>query len=1377
MPASESVPHPGARLRSEVIPPGMTVTKASQLIGVGRPALSNLLNGNASLSSDMAARIEKAFSYPREALMEMQALYDAAQAKHITPPAGTKAYVPPFLAIKANDIEHWASHNIPARIRLSVFLRTLVNSTGSGLKKVDFPGNDDAERQGWDGVVEASAGTPWVPVGRSGWEFGVDKDIRKKADKDFNKSVKAIPKKKDRAEITFVFVTPRRWAGKATWIETQKSVGGWKEVRVYDSSDLEQWLEQSLPAQAWFANEVHIPAENVRSLDKCWADWAGVSDPPLTGALFSSAIEAAKRTIISCLSKPSDGPIVVAADSTQEALAFLAQLFSDRGGEELAAYRDRVLIFDKPGVLPRLAEGARTFIPVVFAREAERELAPFANVMHSIVVYPRNAANVEPQITLEPVKHETFSKALEEMGKDRDEISRLADQSGRSLTVLRRRVATVPAVRTPEWALDEATAARLVPFLFVGSWCTTNSADRLGLSLLANDRPFAELERECQILAQLNDAPVWSIGTYRGVISKIDLLHAIPGAVTMDDLARYFSMARMVLGEDDPSLDLEEGQRWAAAIHGKTREFSGAFRQGISETLVLLATYGNHLFQKRLGIDTQAEASHVVRDLLPTPLTARILEANDRDLPTYAEAAPNEFLSIIERDLKTDAPATLSLLRPVDPHLFGASPSRTGLLWALEGLSWNPKTLPRAVFILARLAQIEITDNWVNKPAHSLESIFRAWMPQTAASSEMRISLVKKLIERFPDVAWKICITQFGHYQDLGHYSHKPRWRPDGYGFGEPYSTREPIISFRREMVEMALNWKEHSLDTLCDLVERLQYLLDEHQAHIWSLIEEWAKDKASDADKAALREKIRVSILSRRAALVSDNTPQAAALTAAAKAAYEALEPNDLLDKHAWLFRDTWVEESADEIDDIKNVDFGEREKRIKRLRIKAMHEILKERGFDGLIELAKRGKASWQIGLIAAHEILSETEIQKFLSSALRPILDDKLDAFTFKNLIAGALRAIVEDDKRERILHAMAAELTEEGIAQLLNLAPYNKGTWAIVEAFGPAIQAKYWEHVVPDWVYPSDAENNEGVERLLKAERPRAAFACIRHQPNKLDPLVLFRLLSEMASGGRDQPGEFQLDHYHLDQAFKHVNTCSSLTLDQKAGLEFVYIEVLSRPWDTRGDSYGIPNLERYVETHPELYVQAIAWTYKRKDDSNDPAELQVPTDRVKNMAERGYKLLDALRRIPGHNSFGDLKADRLAAWITIVRNSCADLSRSVVADQCIGKLLAHASVGVDGVWPCEHVRDVMEAIQSDDIMQGARMGVYNSRGVHYRGEGGDQERELADRYRNWGHALQFSHPFVASRLLAELVRTYENEASYHDTEAGIRRRLR
>jgi addiction module HigA family antidote len=1348
----------------------MSVTQAARLMGVGRPALSNLLNGNAALSAHMAARLEKAFKYPLQDLMKMQARYDAAQAEHKNAPADAKAYVPPFLAIKANDIERWVSHNIRARSRLAVFLRTLVHSTASGLTKVEFPGNDDAERPGWDGFVEASAGTPWVPAGRSGWEFGTHEDPKAKADGDFKQRVKALDKKV-RVETTFVFVTPRRWPGKAAWMTAKQAKRLWKHVRAYDASDLEQWLEQSLPAQAWFANETHIPAEHVRSLDKCWADWANVSSPPLTGALFSSAIEATKRTMLSRLSKPSVGPILIAADSTEEALAFLAQLLGERGGE-LASHRDRVLVFDKPGALPRLATGAQTFIPVVFTREVERELGPFAKSMHSIVIYPRNAATTTPDIILEPATYETFNKALAEMGKDRDETARLVDASGRSLTVLRRQLSRVPAVRSPEWAEDRQTAASLVPFLFVGAWDSQNETDKLGLSLLAGGLSYDGLEKECQGLAQLNDAPIWSIGTYRGVISKIDLLYAIAGAVTCDDLKRYHAMARMVLGEDDPALDLEEDQRWAASMHGKTREFSGAFREGISETLVLLAVHGGHLFKSRFGIDTQIEAARIVRDLLPTPLTTRALEANDRDLPTYAEAAPDEFLSILERDLKSKDPAVLGLLRPVATGVF-SHPSRTGLLWALEGLSWNPVTLPRAASILAGLAQVEISDNWVNKPIHSLESIFRAWMPQTAANHQQRVDLMKKLAERFPDVAWKICVAQFGMHYQVGDYSHKPRWRPDGYGFGEPFTTWPPIMNFIRDMVDVALTWKDHSFGMLCDLVERLHDLTDADQARVWALVKAWAKTKASDADKAAMREKIRLSTLSRRAALRGKkNAKAAAALATAGKTAYAALEPSDLLNKHAWLFRDGWVEESADEIEDIENFDFRRQEERTNELRTEALREILVQRGLAGILDLSERGKASWEIGVLAASVVLSEQELQKLLRLALAPILVGKQEVHSHKNLIAGALRTLFDDGKREALLSGVGAGLSDDDKAQLLVIAPFGKSTWKLVDALTEAAQEKYWSDVTPQWIHNSDGEKNEGVERLLKAGRPRAAFSCIRFEPGKLDAQVLFRLLWEMAQGGKDRPGHYMLEHYYVEEAFKQLNKSPALTLDQKAGLEFAYVDVLARPWDSR-DNYGISNLERYVETHPELFVQAIAWTYKRNDGATDPVEFQVPAERVTSMAERGYKLVEAIHRIPGHNDLGELEAERLAKWIATVRQSCAELGRAEIADVCIGKVLSCAPVGKDGVWPCDPVRDVMEDIQSEPIMRGARTGVYNSRGVHWRGEGGDQERELAEKYRKWGQALQVSHPFVAAKLLMGLAQTYDHDASREDTEAGIR----
>ena len=53
--------HPGIYVRKQVIPKGMTVTKAAELLGVGRPALSNFLNGKASLSPEMALRLERSF--------------------------------------------------------------------------------------------------------------------------------------------------------------------------------------------------------------------------------------------------------------------------------------------------------------------------------------------------------------------------------------------------------------------------------------------------------------------------------------------------------------------------------------------------------------------------------------------------------------------------------------------------------------------------------------------------------------------------------------------------------------------------------------------------------------------------------------------------------------------------------------------------------------------------------------------------------------------------------------------------------------------------------------------------------------------------------------------------------------------------------------------------------------------------------------------------------------------------------------------------------------------------------------------------------------------------------------------------------------------
>jgi addiction module HigA family antidote len=74
--------HPGQFIKMEGIEPlDLSVTSAAEILGVTRPALSALLNGRASLSPDMALRIEKAFGPKMDTLLRMQTAYDIAGAR------------------------------------------------------------------------------------------------------------------------------------------------------------------------------------------------------------------------------------------------------------------------------------------------------------------------------------------------------------------------------------------------------------------------------------------------------------------------------------------------------------------------------------------------------------------------------------------------------------------------------------------------------------------------------------------------------------------------------------------------------------------------------------------------------------------------------------------------------------------------------------------------------------------------------------------------------------------------------------------------------------------------------------------------------------------------------------------------------------------------------------------------------------------------------------------------------------------------------------------------------------------------------------------------------------------------------------------------
>ena len=368
--------------------------QAATLLGIGRPALSNFLNGKAALSQKMARRLERAFGADREYLLNLQAQYDRRdEAMRTSIVAGRHA--PILIEIKARRIEEWADR-IRAREDLAALLRHLVYTTVERATRVDFPAGDNAQRHGWDGEIETTTPTPWIPDGRSVWEFGCEKPPGRKANEDYDERVKGV-QRRERMDATFVFVTPRNWPRKKIWATQKAALEDWKDVRAFDADDLEQWLEQSAPTQIWFAERLGDDVSGFRSPDRCWSDWCDVCEPPLSSALFSEP-ERSSETFRRWLDAPPARPFVVAGDSPGEALAFACHLV-DRAHTDTDRPGTAAVVFDAPEAMRRFrAASAAPRIAIVHDTEVEREIGDLYRRCHCVIVRPANDVEGEPDI-------------------------------------------------------------------------------------------------------------------------------------------------------------------------------------------------------------------------------------------------------------------------------------------------------------------------------------------------------------------------------------------------------------------------------------------------------------------------------------------------------------------------------------------------------------------------------------------------------------------------------------------------------------------------------------------------------------------------------------------------------------------------------------------------------------------------------------------------------------------------------------------------------------------------------------------------------------------------------------------------------------------
>ena len=353
---------------------------------------------------------------------------------------------------------------------------------------------------------------------------------------------------------------------------------------------------------------------------------------------------------------------------------------------------------------------------------------------------------------------------------------------------------------------------------------------------------------------------------------------------------------------------------------------------------------------------------------------------------------------------------------------------------------------------------------------------------------------------------------------------------------------------------------------------------------------------------------------------------------------------------------------------------------------------------------------------------------------------------------------LEPVLDQLKEEVVVPSRVADLYLAGQA--------NVETWRRLASEDEAVQEVYW-NAVP--AFQISRENPDdlafAVIRLMQARRSLdlVDFLSVVDVSNELVEQVLEQTpvdyANEIAAGCQRR-----INAYDIDSLFKKLDQSDGVSNARIAQLEVPYIYMMHE-WQRQ------PALHREILRQPFVFADLISWVFKRSDGQVDD---DVDEETRRNRAEAAFTVLWGLRGLPGQGDSGAIDPDALGLWISEARRLCNERGRGDIGEEQIGQILANAPTGVDGAWPCEPVRDLLDAVGSQHMGEGFVTGKFNLRGVTYRGmfDGGEQERSLADGYRADAARIASAWPLTA-QLLRRLADSYESSGRQFDRESDWR----
>ncbi|MEJ7739860.1 MAG: hypothetical protein WKF97_20730 [Chitinophagaceae bacterium] len=804
--------------------------------------------------------------------------------------------------------------------------------------------------------------------------------------------------------------------------------------------------------------------------------------------------------------------------------------------------------------------------------------------------------------------------------------------------------------------------------------------------------------------------------------SPLDAWSILAPFLTHSDLESFKRVFLNVLAELNPALELDIDQRYLASVYGKIPKFSNALKEGLIESLILIAVYGES-FKVTSLTPSQLFADSIVRELLENAEGSKWCSLSTV-LPLLAEASPGSFLLAVEKSLKESNPSVLEMFGQDGDILFSSSSYYTGLLWALESLAWSKEYLWRVTMILGALARLDPGGNLRNRPINSLKEIHIAWHREIDADFHTRKTVLEKLMQKEPDVAWHLFLKLLSENHPVPHPIHTCRWR---------FSTQLRGRTFR-----------QHQVWDYCSFVfDKLIFLASGNEERVASLIVFYPRLLHEDSDKLLkflleskdLTNHPKDAVWNELRSLLGwhrEHSEQDWALSEdelkKIEIVFTVYTPNNDLKRFLFLFKENWPAFPQG----LERRKMKEANEFINEQRRAALDCIYKKKGLSGILEMAEDLENLGFPGH-SMSELDFSNEEEMMILRGLTNGSNNKINMLCRYYLFARSikLKESFVNKTWEMILSMQPDDNVQS--AFFLSLEP-QKFIWALLESLPPAVGNEYWLKVNLSLDRFSTDHRLYAIYKLLEVNRHVIIINQVSHFAEELPTELLINLLYEAATVKVVEEG--QLIIYSLSRIFEELQNRKDTNEDRLAQLEWCYIDFL-----TDVHSEGVPaTLFNKLSKDPQFFIDMVLLVNKPYEGTSDELNEEKKDERYKKV-DSAKRLLESLRMIPGVDRDGTINEEVLNHWVTTVRAQAIEINCLDGVDSQIGVLMAWYPRN-NTYWPAKEICEVIDHCESAVMMSDFRTEIYNSRSVHVKGayEGGGQERSLSAYFEKMGKLL-------------------------------------